>query len=618
MTRIEEQCARQSVGSLHPGDSRAFQFLEAGAGRFVKYVLFSAVVCAVMLQGHAQDATHPDTFRSLLERGFALHQQADYADALPLLQRAWKLEPHDYFANLLVGIDLLRTGHPSDAIGYLQEAAHQRPNEDFPDEYLGEALARLRRYAEATAAYERAVAVAPGSPQAIEGAAGYWVERFRELAAQLRATTSGFAAEYRLQARSHAADDPLRQRLLRRAAELDGDAPGIRGELALANVHAGNTEDARSNIQVALARDPGDQFALEAEARLAASNGEWSDALRALGKVGDASPGRLKRIAIDWPSDLQPPAAMLRDSSLAAFFHCARSSDRNCAADMPAIRPARTRAIPASALFQEHRWEQVLARPMPGSADAMGWYRRGVAFASLDQCAKALPALERAVAGNIPQETHAKFLLSWCYAQEAGRIMNTLPNGSDDAALIHMVRGDVLLRMRADSKAASAEYKAALAVHPDDPEILERLAEAEYEDGQFGDAETMARSSLRIDTYQFSAMETLARIALDQRNYAAAIPYLQQIVAHEPANAAAQAELGTALAQTEDPKGAVEHLLPLLAAGYPDEKGNLHATLGAALRKLNRNTEASQAFAQARALSQAYQSSAHRGEDDRQ
>lgn len=112
-------------------------------------------------------------------------------------------------------------------------------------------------------------------------------------------------------------------------------------------------------------------------------------------------------------------------------------------------------------------------------------------------------------------------------------------------------------------------------------------------------------------------METLARVATEQRNYADAIPYLQRIVAHDPRDVSAQVELGTGLAQTGNPTDAVQHLLPALAAGYPDEKGSLHATLGAALRKLGRDAEATQAFAQARALSQAYQSSAHRGADEK-
>jgi Flp pilus assembly protein TadD len=107
-------------------------------------------------------------------------------------------------------------------------------------------------------------------------------------------------------------------------------------------------------------------------------------------------------------------------------------------------------------------------------------------------------------------------------------------------------------------------------------------------------------------------METLARVAMTQRNNADAIPYLQKIVAHDPGDVSAQVELGTVLAQTGNAADGVQHLLPALVAGYPDEKGSLHATLGAALRKLGRDAEATQAFAQARALSQAYQSNAHR------
>jgi Flp pilus assembly protein TadD len=111
-------------------------------------------------------------------------------------------------------------------------------------------------------------------------------------------------------------------------------------------------------------------------------------------------------------------------------------------------------------------------------------------------------------------------------------------------------------------------------------------------------------------------METLARIAIEQRSYADAVPYLEKMVAHDPKDASAQVELGTALAQTGNPAEAVQLLVPALAAGYPDEKGSLHAALGAALRKLGRSTEASQAFAQARELSEAYQRNAHRGGDD--
>jgi tetratricopeptide (TPR) repeat protein len=561
-----------------------------------------------------------DDFRSLLERGFAMHQRADYAGALPLLERAWKLEPHDYFANLLVGIDLLRTDEPAESIAYLEEAARQRPKEDFPYEYLGEAQTHLRHYPEAAAAYERALAVEPTSPQAVEGAAGYWVERFGELASQLRATPQGLAAEHRLQAWSHAAQDPERQELLSRSSSLDPEAPGIWSELALAHLRTGNPTDAESNITRALERNPNDLGALEAQAILAAIHGDWAKVLRSLDVIGNASPGVLVRVAADWPENLQPRASAAVGPRTSAFFRCTGTPNRRCTAESltAAAPPAHTtRSVPGAVLYREQRWESLLAAPIPPPGDAESWLRRGVALAELGQCANAIPALERAAGGTTGQDVYVKFLLSWCYAKQAGRVMQDLQQeAGENPALAHMVRGDVLLRMQANSAGAAAEYSVALRAHPDDPELLERLAEAQFESGQFAQATANANSALRIDPYRFSAMETLARIAIEQRSYPDAVPYLEKMVAHDPKDASTQVELGTALAQTGNPAEAVQLLLPALAAGYPDEKGSLHAALGAALRKLGRSTEASQAFAQARELSEAYQRNAHRGGDD--
>ena len=80
---------------------------------------------------HGQNPASPD-FEGLLHQGFQLHQQQRYSEALPLLRRAWQIQPRDYFANLLVGIDLLRTGRGGEAIGFLKTAAKLRPQEEFP------------------------------------------------------------------------------------------------------------------------------------------------------------------------------------------------------------------------------------------------------------------------------------------------------------------------------------------------------------------------------------------------------------------------------------------------------------------------------------------------------
>jgi predicted Zn-dependent protease len=98
-----------------------------------------AVIAILSLACQAQGG---DDFKSLVQRAFDLHQKGEFAQALPLLHRAYALEPGDYFVNLLLGIDSLRTGQPKTAVRFLKKASRLRPKEEYPLDYLGEAYAR--------------------------------------------------------------------------------------------------------------------------------------------------------------------------------------------------------------------------------------------------------------------------------------------------------------------------------------------------------------------------------------------------------------------------------------------------------------------------------------------
>ena len=574
----------------------------------------TALALASPLRGQKSPATGGDDFRSLLNDGFALHQRADYAGALPLLQRARRIHPQDYFANLLIGIDLLRTGKPEDAIGYLRVAAHQRPKEDFPLDYMGEAQAQLGHFAEASQAYSRAVEVAPASSQAVEGALDYAVERFRAMSAELRSTSKGLAAEHRLQAMSHPLGDPVREQLLQGAARMDPEAPGIWSELAVACLRAGKMQEAEESLAQALKRNPNDLRAKEAQAMLAGTRGDWNTAFADLNFIAERSPGALTESAEDWPQDLQPPSNRTATGVVTAFLACTRERSDPCNPGSFG-RERRPMSVSPKVLYQEERWEQLIVLPVPPNTDATAWFQYGAALAALGRWGSAIPALERSLKGG-EDNVYARFLLGWSYANEAGKVMALLEQEHGDESTVHLIRGDVLLQMQANSAGAIAEYTAALRTRGEDPKLLERLAEAQFENGQPKDAIESAKAALGIDPYQFAAMQTLARIAIEQRRYEDALPYLSQLTAHDPKDIAAQVELGMVLAHTGDANEALKHLEPPLEHGYPDEKGSLHALLGAVLRNVGRNKEAAQAFAKARALSDEYQRNAHQGADE--
>jgi predicted Zn-dependent protease len=151
------------------------------------------------LPATAQSPQGAETFESLLKQGFALHQQSRFPDAISVLERARKLEPGDYFVNLLLGIDLLRTGKPTEAVPRLKLAARAKPDEEFPEDYLGEAEATLGENALAAEAFQQAILRGHNSEQALESWSGFALERFRQIGEELRASEQGLAVARRLQ-----------------------------------------------------------------------------------------------------------------------------------------------------------------------------------------------------------------------------------------------------------------------------------------------------------------------------------------------------------------------------------------------------------------------------------
>jgi len=385
----------------------------------------------------AQDSPGQD-FQALLRRGFDLHRQARYSEAIPVLERARKLQPGDYFANLLLGIDLLRTGKFSEALPPLKLAARARPTEEIPEDYLGEAEASLGRYAQAAEAYQQAVRRGHGSEQALEAWAGFSLERFRQIGEGLRASNAGVAAIRRLQTAA-----------------------------------------------------------------------------------------------------AQPPATLV------------------CGGSIPVL-------------------ERSLTEKLSGQSSAA-------------------------------TQVNTAYELSICYALAAGKAATDLQSNAQDQAALDRLLGDVLLRLKGDAKSAAGEYSKAIALRPGDPALLERLAEAELKEGNTDAARQSALAALAIDPHQREALRTLASLAMSNRDYDGALPWLRRLTVETPSEPAAEVQLGTALAETGSEAEALQHLAPALAGGYPDEKGALHALEARVLRQLGREKEAAKAAAEARRLSNAFQ-----------
>lgn len=228
-------------------------------------------------------------------------------------------------------------------------------------------------------------------------------------------------------------------------------------------------------------------------------------------------------------------------------------------------------------------------------------------------CHGSIPVLERSLTEKQPgrapstMQMETAYQLSICYALAAGKVAVELQSGAEDQAGLHRVRGDVLLRLKGDAKSAEGEYRKAIALQPGDPVLLERLAEAESREGDADAARQSALAALAIAPHQREALRTLISLAMSNRDYDQALPWLRRLTIEAPGDLTAQVELGTALAETGNAAEAFEHLAPALAGGYPDEKGALHALEARILRQLGREKDAARAAAESRRLSDAFQ-----------
>jgi tetratricopeptide (TPR) repeat protein len=568
------------------------------------------ILAVVAILGSHASSAGESNLQILVQQAFDFHQKGQFSEALPLLRRAYELAPQDYFVNLLLGIDSLRTGEPKVAIPFLKKASRLRPKEEYPLAYLGEAYASQALYEDAAEAYIKAAHVAPGSSESAVAFVDFALARFATMSERLRSSKKGLSAEYRLRALAQQEPDASQLSLLRRAADLDPTAPGIWSDLARAALVGGDLADAKAFADKALEADPNDQIAKIAEAQIAAQDSEWERAIKLINSIARNSPKTLSRAVSQWPAQLQPPVSTVVSSAAAKFFDCVRETRSGCYL----AYAGKTSSQGSSMLFREQRWEQLTKLPSPEPSQTVAWFERGVAFAQLDECPRAIPSLERGLSKSATN-VYGMLLLSWCYSREAGKTAEQVQQSANDEAPVHVMRGDILLRLQAKAAMAASEYQQALAKDANDPAVLERLAEAQLGAGQIDAARQTARTALKVDPQRLGPKRTLAKIAMQERDYSVALPYLRELVARDPQDESTRIELGKACAQTGALDDAWKNLAPALAHGYPDEKGSLHYLLGNVLKKMGRDAEADQAFAAATQLSEAFQQKSYRDQD---
>jgi tetratricopeptide (TPR) repeat protein len=556
---------------------------------------FHCWIAFIALCANAQP-TPSTQLENLLKTGSQFSQQGDYQHAIPLLTEATKLAPQNPAANFLLGVALLQNGHASDAIAPLRIAANADPVNESAEGNLGDAEMELKNFALAAEAFQSAVARSPDSEQVLVWWTGFSLERYRALTFSLRASAKCRAALLSVAAAAPTVALTTRESLLNQAAALDPELAGIWGELGVVQGQLGKEAEAESSLKTAQQRNPNASSTLELEALIDAAHGNWSYTEKKFIALGEHSPVELKRFLALWPHKLLPGS-----KTSGALWQCLRDGSRPC--PPTSGMPLQTSTSSVEHLFEESRWEQLTARPSPAAASPQEWFWRGVAFAELNDCSQAIPALER---GLKPGSQTAAAWLTTCYEANAVHTADKLKALGSEGA-VHQIRGDILLSIRLDPARAVLEYKEALNLNPKDPALLEKLAETYFSLGEMATARQSAQEALQQNPHRQQLLRLIVRIAMSERDYATALASLEQLAQMNPQDAWTLVQQATAYAQTGRTEDAANRLRSALAAGYPDEKGALHAMFAAQLRKLGRDQEANEAAHEAVRLADSFQ-----------
>ncbi len=482
--------------------------------------------------------------------------------------------PADYFVNLLLGIDHLRLGDARRAVPRLESARKARNHDSTVLGYLAEAHSALEEFDRAAGALQFAASHPGATEEDHLNLIKFYLRRFRAVSEELRSTTTGLAYSYRLQAfvlRDR--KDPKELEVLLRARSLEPQLPGVETALGHSHLAEGRWEEAASAFARARSLDSNDLELMVGEAILAAHSEDWPKAGVLLVEVGARSRHVLNAAIRAWPASVPTPD--------------------------PARQPGetgkrRTGAVDqqdSHQLFQQQRWESLVERlgAKPGAPLESLWLGR--ALATLERFAEAIVPLERA-RPEAPFRIEACYWLALCYTRAAEKSNLQLSEKGRRIPFLHLVKGEVMLRLALDGVSAVAEYRRAAALLQEDPAVWNR--------------------ALRLAPRRFEALQTLGEACIQERDYRAAIRPLQEALQAQPANLPVRLLLGIAYAKSGREPDALPLLESVSSRGYPDEKGTCHFLLGEVLRRLGRTHDAERSFERAKQLSDSFSRSAHR------
>ena len=478
--------------------------------------------------------------------------RAGLEEAIPEFQAELKLAPEDLLANLELGMALVDTQRPEEALPALEIAARSEPLPARTLYYLGRAQLGADRPAEATASLRRALAQVER-----EGATA---EQRRvihnQLGQALRQQGDGeeaathFAEAERLSAQG---SETSREELARQMAGTPepeaGATPGVPMIEAspLVALPASERQALEGRVRAALARTYLNLGVMQAQ------GGRFAGAAEQLERASEVDP--------DFPQV---------QSSLGIAYFNARQFDRSTAplARALAANPTDAGVKRMLAMAWLNTREYGKAAELLGDDHELGkdpslQFAYGLALAKSDRAARAQEVFSRLLATH-GDSAELSVLLGKAYAQM----------GDFDSAIEYLQKA---LRLKSDA----AEAHGALGV------IF-------LKQGKLAEAEAALRAELAANPSDLQSQQNLAYVLDADQRPEEALPLLRSVLQAKPEFAEARYLLGKILLAEGATAEAIENLEA--AARLNPAEANTHYQLGRAYTKAGRAEEARQQF----------------------
>ncbi len=564
----------------------------------------------------------PNSAEAYSNLGVAYHMAGRLADAIAASRKALQIDRYMGSANLILGIDLVKTGQAQLAFSPLENVLNQDPSNRDALMALAGAYFAEHDFARATQTYRRELHSRPDDGDAWFGQGICYEHLAEETTRQLANAASNSSYSSRLlgefllsQGREIDAEEAFR-RSLQQAELTKEDIGGIHAALGLVHLRLGEPELAHDEFAKELNLYPGSLDAKLGWIAIEIVHGDMPESIDRLCRVFNYDPGYFEA-HLDSFVNLFDESTQSELGVFLEWYH----APSNCQLAVGSLR--QHTQSPETPTLTDHELDPLTeAKDSKGQIDASALTTARVAAdgGQYTDCAEHLLKIPNAlgdsggllakcafmsgryliafeVAERILREAPADKAAAYWKAKSAGKLAQvSFQKGvslSPDSWQGHILLGDIY-RQRQNWDQAISHYQAASRLNPTIPASFLGLAAVYWRNGQFAVAIPALQKVLVLDPNNAEAAFVLGDIYTRQHRFDEAIPYLKRTLSLNPEQLAAHADLGKAFAELNEVQAAIAELTLALPM---DESGDIHYQLYELYKKNGQLELAKQALA---------------------